>query len=647
MEKLTPFQTIELNNKIKSINGFTFDIDSLFNEIGKKSLLKENIEINKKTMLLTATGITNNNERKETILDIIKKNDILPINEMKIHYSYDKWDFSNELYINIEKNHFIYDFSSINEDYKEIVKDEILIYLLENKYKFASIKKKYSAMKVFTKYLQENYTVSLNDFHYSDLEGFLNYMKENLASSSKRIIWRFLYDFMKHYNIYKENLFDEEYFKIMKKNKPNPSVNKFPNIPENYFNNFLISTLKTIDDVDAPKDIRGLAGIYLILSQTGLRISELYLLNVDCLKYEDNVPYVIYKTYKEVKGETNYRQGKTFANDLTIKAIKFLQKLYEKEREELKWDLLYVAYNVTKRQFKNVVPNQDRIENQQKRYFIYLNKYFQTVYTEPQNIQNLYCVKHHNWKDNHLYIVKPKNHQFRVHVINSLYERGVPLEYIKKYMNHLTSESTAHYLREKEPSQKEMEEIERLIRGLANGDVRTINNVKEFQNNLDKLKKFDPNNIKVITNEDELYEILKEQMTFTPKTGGFCVKPNAFTECAYDKKTNEFYCAYDVCGNLMKVFYHIDLTYYKIDQLLTTIEINEERGRVKEVQKQKNKLLTMINDLFVPQLNELKRVIDDRGKEYVAEKYPETIKYIDRIDELERNIEEWKNIAMS
>lgn len=97
----------------------------------------------------------------------------------------------------------------------------------------------------------------------------------------------------------------------------------------------------------------------------------------------------------------------------------------------------------------------------------------------------------------------------------------------------------------------------------------------------------------------------------------------------------------------MRVFYQIDITYYKIDQLLTSIEINAERGRVKEVQKQKNKLLTMTNDLFAPQLSELKRVLDERGKEYVAEKYPETVKYIDRIDELERLKEEWKNIAMS
>lgn len=55
----------------------------------------------------------------------------------------------------------------------------------------------------------------------------------------------------------------------------------------------------------------------------------------------------------------------------------------------------------------------------------------------------------------------------------------------------------------------------------------------------------------------------------------------------------------------------------------------------------------MTNDLFAPQLSELKRVLDERGKEYVAKKYPETVKYIDRIDELERLKEEWKNIAMS
>ena len=89
---------------------------------------------------------------------------------------------------------------------------------------------------------------------------------------------------MQHYNIYIDNIFDEEYFKIMDECKILVRNKKIPNIPENYFDQFLNGTLKIIDDESAPKPIRGIAGIYLVLSQTGLRIGELYLLNDDCLK---------------------------------------------------------------------------------------------------------------------------------------------------------------------------------------------------------------------------------------------------------------------------------------------------------------------------------------------------------------------------
>ena len=639
---------LKVESTMRSINGFTIDFDLFLDKSNKDMHVSVNKEVVKKNMLLTSINTQGNKKREKTIIDIIKENDVLPINEFKIRYSDDTWDFNNANHLlGTIKQSYIYKFSQIDERYRELVKNEILIYILENKFKFGSIFTKFFCAKWLVRYLQENYILSINDFHHSDVKEFFEYLKDKCTIQGQHRVWVFLNDFMQHYNIYIDNIFDEEYFKIMDECKILVRNKKIPNIPENYFDQFLNGTLKIIDDESAPKPIRGIAGIYLVLSQTGLRIGELYLLNDDCLKYYDNIPYVVYKTYKKVKGENNYRKGKTFANDLTIKGIKFLQELYKEERKELNSDLLYLGYDGHFKKYRIPAIDNNYIRLNALYYFHYLDKYFKTVYSEPQTVHNLYCVKYCDFKKYHLYVVKPRNHQFRVHVINSLYEKGVPHEYIKKYMNHLSTESTAHYIREKEPTQKEKEEIDRLIRGLANGDVRTINNVKEFQNNLDKLKKFDPNNIKVITNEDELYKMLKREMTFTPKTGGFCAKSNLFTECAYDKKTNDFYCAYDMCGNLMRVFYQIDITYYKIDQLLTSIEINAERGRVKEVQKQKNKLLTMTNDLFAPQLSELKRVLDERGKEYVAEKYPETVKYIDRIDELERLKEEWKNIAMS
>ena len=86
---------LKVESTMRSINGFTIDFDLFLDKSNKDMHVSVNKEVVKKNMLLTSINTQGNKKREKTIIDIIKENDVLPINEFKIRYSDDTWDFNN------------------------------------------------------------------------------------------------------------------------------------------------------------------------------------------------------------------------------------------------------------------------------------------------------------------------------------------------------------------------------------------------------------------------------------------------------------------------------------------------------------------------------------------------------------------------
>ena len=225
---------------------------------------------------------------------------------------------------------------------------------------------------------------------------------------------------------------------------------------------------------------------------------------------------------------------------------------------------------------------------------------------------------------------------------SELHNKGCPIEYVEKFMSHLSAEMTYSYVRPKESVQENMEASVRVLQDLVTKEAYPIGVEKGLMERIDLFIK--ENNYNVEKDLDEICEKLAEHIPIRMKSGGVCIKSSRYRTCRLDSNTDEIYCAYDVCPNIYTFYYMVDNTYKQVNELLTTIDINRKRGCVKQVQKTVNMLHTILNKKLIPQLQELKKVMDEKGVDYVIKKHPqlETIAY--RMDEVEMEIDEWKQM---
>ena len=134
---------------------------------------------------------------------------------------------------------------------------------------------------------------------------------------------------------------------------------------------------------------------------------------------------------------------------------------------------------------------------------------------------------------------------------------------------------------------------------------------------------------------------LAKKLPIRQKTGGVCIKSSQLRECSMDAKTNEFYCAYGVCPNIVHFYYMADVTYRQCKELQETININKERGHMRQVEKETNMLYTITKKRLIPELEDLKAVIKRDGFESVYEIHPEVQPIVENIDIIEKEAITW------
>ena len=205
----------------------------------------------------------------------------------------------------------------------------------------------------------------------------------------------------------------------------------------------------------------------------------------------------------------------------------------------------------------------------------------------------------------------PSNHQFRVHVCTELYNKGVPLKYIQKFMAHLSSDMEGYYVRPtKKDPQEDMNFSLTTLEKIVTGEIKPLGGDSGLS---EKIQEFiEANKYNVKTDLKEICNELAQKIPIRQKTGGVCIKSSMLRECSKDAKTNEFYCAYGVCPNIFHFYYMADVSYRQTKELAETITINRERGLLKQVQKELNMLNTILHSKLLPELDELKSVISEK-----------------------------------
>ena len=586
-------------------------------------------------------------------LNIIKAKNRLPLDKVEVYYSDDLWDFNGITVNNINRSLLRFNFSKCQKSFVEELKDFVLLSILESRIKTNTVYHNFIILIQFANYLHEHGCFQFRDIISKDISDYILSVRERGASehsvlATSNAIRNLL-------NIFESNSicsFDKGCYNALNDIDKNvleaeKHAGKTLDIPKEFFNNFMKASLEVVKDEDAPKLIRAIAAIYLILSQTGLRIGELLALKVGSLSETrildgETAYFLNYRVWKPAKTDSGYLIVRTYINEIAKCGYDILVELYKEERAKYELEYLFLGSTEKDSLVHNLPIDSSKMSKYSLKYFYYLNKYFPTVSQSESTNPALPSCPYPSYKtkpENRVYVTVPHARQFRVHVCTELYNKGVNIKYISEFMSHLTSEMTAYYIRPKRKVQEDREMAISTLKRIVTGEAKPIGKDDGL---VEKINTFiEENGYNVEKNLEEICEKLADKIPIRQKTGGFCIKSSKFRECSIDAQTNEFYCAYGVCPNIYGFYYTADVTYRQIKELRETIGINQKRGLVKQVQKEKGMLQSIIQRRFIPELDELKKVVNKKGIIPVLEDFPELQYLIENMDSVYEEVSLW------
>jgi len=582
----------------------------------------------------------------------LKEVNRLPINKVNILFSDDVWNLSQMSTLNVAKSRKTFHFSGVNEVYKEELKSYVIIKLLENKNKLQTIRSKKQELDLFFQFLYEQNVFSIKDTNSSHIEKYLNTRSSN-ARSTQRNSKSFILDFYKYYSSNFEDIFTTEIKNILKHDdfkayKAYKNSSKTSNIPEQFFSNLIKLLLKCIKSEEKELELRSVACIILLESQTGLRTGELLTIRENGLKstklFNGEIGYYVeYETWKREKGNNKKTIERTNINELSKLAFNYLLELHSHSRKEKKSDYLYCPIN------KKTLPvDPEEFSKHAVGFFIYHGKELDIVdnkdkYPDLQTAQ-IKGRPYSNMYPHAKTISYPNNTQFRVHVCTDLYKQGVPLEYIKKFMGHLSSQMEGYYVRPAENQiQEDIDFSKKVIEDIVSGNAKLLgSNSKALTSKIDEF--IVKGNFNVAKDIHEIAATLSESIPIRAKTGGVCIKSSPLRDCRKDVMTNELFCTYNVCPNIFHFFYMANISYRQCKELTETIALNEKRGHLKQAQKETNMLVQTARSKLFPELEELGKEIQKKGAEYIILEYPDLTEIATNFDDIFKEAKLWTRL---
>ena len=90
-----------------------------------------------------------------------------------------------------------------------------------------------------------------------------------------------------------------------------------------------------------------------------------------------------------------------------------------------------------------------------------------------------------------------------------------------------------------------------------------------------------------------------------------------------------------------------DVSYRQTKELAETITINQKRGLLKQVQKELNMLNTILHSKLLPELDELKAVISEKGALAILKEYPDLKDIIENLEQIDEEVITWKSMIAS
>lgn len=576
-------------------------------------------------------------------IEHVKTVNRLPLPEVTVFYHDDYWDFSGLGTANLSSHVYIFDYQKMPDEYKDLAKEYILTEVMMNRRGLSTISNNFYYIRRFTNYLHDQHCFCLEDVTQNMIIDY--FLNQDCSERCKKQSQNAIYSLCCYYDMFIDEL-SVELFETIKSQANDRVVEaefiagKSVNIPEDYFNALLATSVKIMNEENEPEYYRATAALVIIESQIALRTGELFALEANMIEKinvtgDECIYRLKYKTWKRHKGLYDSSYAITYINELTYKAYTFLETLFAKKRKALQTNILYIWK-------KTPVPS-NKANKVFVDYYKYINKYFQTIYDEPAKADApLFrsMIRYKSKSKPTQYLEHPTTAQFRVHLCSDLYYKGVPIEYIELFMSHLSTTMQGYYARPKHSPQEDMEYSMRVLREIVTKEVSPIGAQKGLIEKIDAF--IEENGYDVEKDLDSICRSLAEEIPIRAKTGGVCIKSSLFRECDKDADTTELYCAYGACPNIYSFYYDAVVSLRKARELGEIIAVNRKRGHIKQAQKSEHMLESILTNRLIPELEQLSVAINDQGIDRIVEKHPELSDLIANLSDVKKEINKWK-----
>lgn len=468
----------------------------------------------------------------------IKDLDKIPLKKLNITFSSDSWDLSPLAINDISRNRIsTFNFDKVSDNFKDELKFYIYWSITRHKKnkKIQSIYSHFKSIRPCLIYLNDKHITSLEYIDFDIISDYISYLssdKDNKYSTIQAHVRR-IREFISFYN---SNMTNTDMFNVLKRldkaaNKllslalNYVEENKHKNIPDAYFNGLLRTLISIMRDECLDAKIRGYAALIVLMSQTGLRISQMLSLKVNALSKThipdfNNASHFLEFT---IIKKNVFEQGFTVINQLGYEAYNILEEVFEESRKELETDYLFCPQGsktvpmkpevFSKRMLRLIIEFGDDIGavNVEDDY-----PELKTISISESKERNSFSKKIYDGYCDDDVISFPTSHQFRVHFCTYLYHKGVPLAFIQKYMNHLSEEMTSYYVRGTNSSEQDSKFADKILKVIVEEGTKPLGFGSDDL--MFKINEFIKNGkFKVVEDIDKVISILKGKMPIRQK----------------------------------------------------------------------------------------------------------------------------------
>lgn len=238
-------------------------------------------------------------------------------------------------------------------------------------------------------------------------------------------------------------------------------------------------------------------------------------------------------------------------------------------------------------------------------------------------------------------VCSPTSAQFRVRLCTELHERGYPQKWIDEFMGHLSGAMAGYYARPKDTFQENIRYTERVIEDIAGNGTRLLggrfgDEVKAYIEDFIDRGGFD-----VRRDIREIVEGLGSSVVVRAKAGGACCVRTTIVPCSKDARTNELLCAYGLCPNLFHFYHAADATCADFAALRESHSAMLEDGRLREAEKELNKVKDLCRRRLLPELDELERELGLKGEAAIVAEHAGLAAVIASRADIREEAESW------